>query len=168
MTDYIKEYEFKNPPKEITYYDDEPLKLSKEFSFFHNKTKFRKELNRLQYLFKEYLKTPLIAAGIRDSYLREDYTEKYLIVLFATNEIVKDTNRIIEKHSGKEINSGCFFLESTPNYLLLLTEDMDGLKSGIETMELIFKQTFEDYFIRKNFEDFIKISSFKMIGCLNP
>ena len=165
MTDYIKEYVFKNPPKEITYYDDEPLKLSGEFSFFHNKSKFRKELNRLQYLFKEYLKTPLIAAGIRDTYLKEEYTEKYLIILFTTNEIIKDTNQIIEQYSGKDIHSGCYFLKSNSNYLLLLAKDLKGLISGIDVMEEIFKQTFEDYLKRKKFEDFIKIRPFIMSGC---
>jgi len=165
MTEYIKEFEFKNPPKEITYYDDEPLKLTKEFSFFHNKSKFRKELNRLQYLFKEYLKTPLIAAGIRDTYLKEEYTEKYFIILFTTNEIIKETNQIIEQYSGKDIQSGCYVLKSNLSYLLLLAKDLNGVILGIDILEEIFNQTFKDYFKRKRFEDFIKIRPFIMSGC---
>ena len=75
VSDYIIEYKFKIPPKEITYGSEEPLKLSSEFSFYHNKSKFRKELNRLQNLFHRYLKTSLIAAGIRDSYLKKTFSE---------------------------------------------------------------------------------------------
>jgi len=165
MTDYIKEYEFKNPPKEITYLDEEPLKLTKEFSFFHNKSKFRKELNRLQYLFKSYLKTPLIAAGIRDTYLKEEYTEKYYILLFTTSEVVREANKIIEKRSKIDIPSGCFLIETNPKYLVLLAMEMDGIISGIDKLEEIFNQTFEDYFNRKEFDEFIKIRPFKMSGC---
>ncbi|MFX1394321.1 MAG: hypothetical protein ACFFAH_12210 [Promethearchaeota archaeon] len=165
MPDYVKEYEFKNRPKEINYYDDKPLELSSEFSFYHNKSLFRKELNRLQYLFRNYLKTSLIAAGIRDSYLKEEFTEKFLIILFTTSKIIKDTNRIIEAHSVMEIPSGCFYLESNSEYLLILTKDMDGLNAGIDTLEEILTQTFKDYFNRKKFEEYIKIRPFNMISC---
>ena len=167
VSDYIKEYEFKHTPKEIKYYDNDPLKLSNEFSFYHNKSRFRKELNRLQYIFRDYLNTSLIAAGIRDSYLKEEYTENYFIVLFTTSKNVKDTNQIIETHSKIEIPSGCFFLKSSSKYLLLLTKDMDGLNSGIDTLEEIFTQTFEDYFNRKkiNEHEHIKIRPFKMTSC---
>ena len=165
VSDYIKEYEFKHPPKEIKYYDDDPLKLSSEFSFYHNKSGFRKELNRLQYLFRDYLKTSLNAAGIRDSYLKEEYTENYLIILFTTSKNVKDTNQIIEAHSKIEILSGCFYLKSSSKYMLLLTKDMDGLNSGIDTLVEIFTQTFKDYFNRKKFDEHIKIRPFKMTSC---
>ena len=43
MSGNIRDYEFRSDPKEITYLNDEPLKLNKDFSFFHNKNKFRKE-----------------------------------------------------------------------------------------------------------------------------
>lgn len=165
VSDYIKEYEFKIPPKEITYSDEEPLKLSNEISFYHNKSKFRKELNRLQNLFHRYLKTSLIAAGIRDSYLKETYSENFLILLFTDNKIIKETNQIIEANSDVEILSNCFYLESSTKYILLLAKDMDGLISGIDTMEEIFTQTFEDYFSRKKFDDYIKICPFKMTSC---
>lgn len=167
VSDYIKEYEFKIPPKEITYGDEEPLKLSNEFTFYHNKSKFRKELNRLQFLFKRYLKTSLIAAGIRDSYLKEKYSENILILLFTDNKIMKETNQIIEAHSDVEpkILSNCFYLESSTRYILLLAKDMDGLISGIDTMEEIFTQTFEDYFRQKEFGEYIKIRQFKMTSC---
>ena len=159
VSDYIKEYEFKIPPKEITYGDEEPLKLSNEFTFYHNKSKFRKELNRLQFLFKRYLKTSLIAAG--------KYSENILILLFTDNKIMKETNQIIEAHSDVEpkILSNCFYLESSTRYILLLAKDMDGLISGIDTMEEIFTQTFEDYFRQKEFGEYIKIRQFKMTSC---
>jgi hypothetical protein len=168
MPDYVKKYKFKNPPKEITYLDDEPLKLSNQFSFYHNKSMFRKELNRLQYLFKNYLKTPLIAAGIRDTYLKEEYTAKYFIILFTTADVVRETNPIIEIRSEIDISSGCFLMESTTKYLILLAVEMEGLISGIDKLEEIFNQTFEDYFSRKNFDEFIKIGPFRMSGCTNP
>ncbi|MFX1411081.1 MAG: hypothetical protein ACFFA6_12070, partial [Promethearchaeota archaeon] len=68
MSDYIKKFEFEKEPKEITYIEGEPLKLNKDFVFFHNKSFFRKELTRLQYLFKSYTSVSLLASGIRDSY----------------------------------------------------------------------------------------------------
>ena len=170
MSDYIKEYEFKNSPKEITYSNEEPLKLNSEFTFYHNKNIFRKELNRLQNLFLRYLKTSLVAAGIRDSYLKEIYTENFLIILFTDNKIIKETTQIIEAVEANsdveaKILSNCFYLESSTKYMLLLAKDMDGLISGIDTMEEIFTQTFEDYLNRKKFENYIKICPFKMIGC---
>ncbi|MHA2430010.1 MAG: hypothetical protein ACXACC_03140 [Promethearchaeota archaeon] len=109
MYEYLNEFEFKETPKEISYREGEPLILSNEFSFFHNKNKFRKDLNRLQYIFKNYTKDSLVAAGIRDTYLKEEYTEDFLIVLFTTNEIVKNANEIIEKYINKKFNSGCFY-----------------------------------------------------------
>ena len=165
VSDYIKEYEFKIPPKEITYGNEQPLKLNSEFTFYHNKNKFRKELNRLQNVFKKYLKTSLIAAGIRDTYLKEKYSENFLILLFTDNEIMKETNQIIAAHSDVKIHPNCFYLESNTKYILLLAKDMDGLNSGIDTMEEIFTQTFEDYFNRKKFDEYIKICPFKMTSC---
>ncbi|MHA2088552.1 MAG: hypothetical protein ACW972_09760 [Promethearchaeota archaeon] len=52
MTDYIKKFEFKETPKEITYIEGAPLELNEDFVFFHNKSKARKDLTPLQYLFK--------------------------------------------------------------------------------------------------------------------
>ena len=71
MSKNIKDYEFRSNPREITYLDDEPLKLDKNFSFFHNKIKFRKELTRLQLFFKDHTEISLPASGIMDSYLKE-------------------------------------------------------------------------------------------------
>ena len=62
MSKNIKDYEFRSDPKEISYLDDEPLKLDKNFSFFHNKSKFRKELTRLQMVFKDYTGISLLAS----------------------------------------------------------------------------------------------------------
>lgn len=168
MYEYIKNYEFKNNPKEISYFDEEPLKMSKEFTFYHNKNWFRKELNRFQYLFKTHLQNPLLASGIRDTYLKEEYAENYLIVLFTDGLTVKDTNHIIESNLDKEISQGCFYLISDSKYLLLLAKEKNGLVSGLSVMEEILTQTLEDYFKQKQFDDYIKIRPFKLFSCTNP
>jgi len=168
MYEYIKNYEFKDEPKEITYFDGEPLKLSKEFAFYHNKNWFRKELNRFQYLFKTYLKNPLLASGIRDTYLKEEYAENYLILLFTDGQTIKNANNIIETNSDKEISQGCFYIISNPKYLLLLAKEKNGLVSGLNVMEEVLTQTLEDYFNQQQFDDFIKIRPFKLFNCTNP
>lgn len=167
MYEYIKNYEFKNNPEEITYSDEEPLKLSKEFSFYHNKNWFRKEINRFQYLFKSHLENPLVAAGIRDTYLKEEYAENYLIVLFTDSLTIRDANHIIETNLDKEISQGCFYIISNSKYLLLLAKEKDGLVSGLSVMEEILTQTLEDYFNQKQFDDYIKIRPFKLFDCTN-
>ena len=168
MYDYIKKYEFKDNPKEITYFDGEPLKLSKEFTFYHNKNWFRKELNRFQYLFKTHLKNPLLASGIRDTYLKEEYAENYLILLFTDGLTVKNTNHIIEANLDKEVSQGCFYIVSNTKYLLLIAKKKKGLISGLNVMEEILTQTLEDYFNQQQFDDFIKIRPFKLFNCTNP
>lgn len=165
MSNYLKEYTFKKPLKKITYLKGEPLKLTEEFTFFHNKSRLRKELSRLQYLFKSYTNNPLLALGIRDSYLKEEYTNKYLIVLFTTNQIVEKTNHIIEEHLNLEVADKCYYIKSNTDYLLLLARDMSGFDKGIDIMEEILKQSLEHYFETKDFEDFIKIPSFLIHDC---
>ncbi|MFX1496017.1 MAG: hypothetical protein ACFFBH_00685 [Promethearchaeota archaeon] len=160
MYQYLQEFEFKKSPKNISYLEGPPLILSNELSFFHNKNKFRKELNQLQFLFKDYTDNPLIAAGIRDSYLKEEFSEEFLIVLFTTNDIVRKTNKIVEKFVKMEYKSGSYYLESTSEYVLLIAKDMDGLVSGINVLEEIFTQTFEDYLKQQAFEDYVKIRPF--------
>ncbi len=164
MSEYIKKYKFEQHPKEISYLEGEPLKLTKEFAFYHNKSNFRKELTRLQDLLKEYLNALLLATGIRDSYLEEEITEKYLIVLFTDMRTHKKANEIIKPLVSTSINPGCFYLETRSEYMLLLAKDMDGLVSGIDTMETILKQTLEDYFKQKIFDDYIKIRPFKLLN----
>ncbi len=166
MSKNIKDYEFRSNPKEITYLDDAPLKLDKNFSFFHNKIKFRKELTRLQLIFKEYTEISLLASGIRDSYLKEEYSEKFFIVIFTTNQAIKDANQMIDPYKDTNIKPGCFYLESTTNYLVLLAKNMEGLTSGIATLEEIFTQTFEIYFKQKNQDDYNKIKPFKLFNCI--
>ncbi len=166
MSKNIKDYEFRSNPREITYLDDAPLKLDKNFSFFHNKIKFRKELTRLQLIFKDYTKISLLASGIRDSYLKEEYSEKFFIVIFTTNQAIKDANQMIDPYKDTNIKPGCFYLESTTNYLVLLAKNMEGLTSGIATLEEIFTQTFEIYFKQKNQDDYIKIKPFKLFNCI--
>ena len=165
MSKFLEKYEFSNKPMKLNYKDEEPLRLNKEYNFFHNKNKFRKELNRLQYLFKDYTGNTLVASGIRDSYLNEQYTEKYLLILFTTNETVKKANDIIEKHSDLTLTNGCFYIESNSDYILLLSLDMEGLTAGVDTLEEIFSQTFEDYIQQKVFDDYVKIRSFELFNC---
>jgi len=165
MSKNIKKYIFKSKPKEITYIDGEPLKLSKEFSFFHNKIKFRKELTRLQNLFKDLAKIALQASGIRDSYLKEEYSNNFLLVIFTTSQIIKQADLILEPHKNLELSPGCFYLESNSESMLLLAKDMEGLSFGVDTMEEIFSQTFEIYFEQKNFDDYLKIRPFKLLNC---
>ena len=165
MSNYLNEFNFERPPKKITYFDTEPLSLNSEFTFFHNKTKFRKELTRLQNLFKSYTKSPLMASAIRDTYLKEEYTEKYLIVLFTTSDNIEETNKIIDGHNEMEFNPGCFFLETTSKYILLLTRDMEGLTSGVDMMESILNQILEDYMIQKRYNEYIMICPFQITDC---
>ena len=162
MSNHLEKFKFKSPPRSITYLEGEPLKLTEEFNFFHNKNKLRKNLNQLQYLFKSYIKNPLLASGIRDSYLTEKYTEEYLIVLFTTPEIVRESNEILASCSDIEFTQSNFFLITTSNYMMLLAKDMDGINSGIEIMEEILNQVLEDYFNKKKFEDYIKIRQLKL------
>ena len=166
MSKNIKKYVFKSKPKEITYIDGEPLKLSKDFSFFHNKIKFRKELTRLQNFFKDFAKIALQASGIRDSYLKEEYSENFLLVIFTTSQIIRQADLILEPHKNLELNPGCFYLESNSESMLLLAKDMEGLSFGVDTMEEIFSQTFEIYFEQKNFDDYLKIRPFKLLNCI--
>ncbi len=165
MSNFLKEFKFEKSPLKITYLDKEPLKLTSEFIFYHNKNKFRKELNRLQYLIKSYTNVPLQAAGIRDSYLKEDYSKKFLIILFTISNIIKKTNEIIEPNLNIELNPGCFYLESNTDFTLLLSRNMEGLISGIDTLETILKQVLEDFTNQKRFNDYIKIRPFKLTDC---
>jgi len=166
MSINLKEYVFKLKPTEITYLDKDPLELKKDFIFFHNKIKFRKEITQLQNLFKEYTKIALQASGIRDSYLKEEFSEAFYIIIFTTHEVVRKANEIIEPHSHLELKKGCYYLESTSEYILLLAKDLDGVKSGVITMEDIFYQTFEDYYAQRNTDDYIRIRSFKLFNCI--
>ncbi len=164
MSEYIKEYVFESAPKEITYYDGETLKLNNNFCFYHNKSKFRRELNRLQYLFKDYGAQPLLASGIRDTYLSEEVSNKYLIIIFTTQEIVKEANEIIIARSEIIIPPGCFYLETTSKFMLLLVKDMKRLILGVDMMEKILKQTFEHFFDQKIFNEYIQIRPFVLIS----
>ena len=166
MSENINKYEFRSEPKEITYFNEEPLKLDKNFSFFHNKIKFRKEITRLQLLFKEYTQISLLALGIRDSYLKEEYSDNFNIVLFTTNQNIRNATHIIDPYKNTEIKPGCFYLKARSEYILLLATDMNGLISGIDFMEEIFTQTFENYFNKKNLDEYIKITPFELSHCI--
>lgn len=165
MSNNLKEYVFKLKPNSITYLNHDPLELNNDFIFFHNKIKFRKEITQLQNIFKDYTKIALPASGIRDSYLKEEFSEHFYIVVFTTHNVVRKTNKIIEPYSHLELKSGCYLLESTSEHILLLAKDLNGIKSGIITLEDIFYQTFEEYFAQKNVDDYIKIRAFKLLDC---
>jgi len=161
MSSYLDKYEFEKPPKEINYFEEEPLKLSQEFQFFHNKNKFRKEINEVQYLFKEYVNFALHAAGIRDTYLKEEYTENSLVLIFTTPDVIHNANQIFETHE-KSVESGCFYMISTSEYIFLKAVDMKGMKAGLEILYDLLKQTLADYFNQKKFDDYIKIRPFEI------
>ena len=165
MSKNIRDYEFRSEPKEITYLDEEPLKLDQDFTFFHNKIKFRKDLTRLQMIFKDYTGISLLASGIRDSYLKEEYSEKFYMVVFTTRKIISDTTKIIDPYKDANIKPGCLILECKSNYILLLTKDAKGLVAGVDTFEDILNQSFKDYFEQKNREDYVKIKPFKLFNC---
>ena len=165
MVEPLREYNFKKNPKEISYSDETPFKLDQDLIFYHNKNIFRKHLVELQNLFKSYTKNPLIASGIRDTYLDEVYFENYLLVLFMGGELIEKCNDIVKQHSARDIDPKCYYLITTSEYMLLLSKDTDGLLSGIRVMEELFTQTFEDYFKQEKFEEFIKIRQFKIYDC---
>lgn len=165
MSDYIKEFTFKNKPEDFMYVDGEPLKLNEDFKFYHNKLRFRKELNSLQYLFKNYIKTTLQAAGIRDTYLKPEYTKSYLLLLFTDPVTIKNTNQIIEDHMDIPLKKDCYYMECNSDYFLLLTKDMEGISEGVEIMEEILDQVLDDYFRRKDFDQYIKVRPFKLSNC---
>ncbi len=164
MSKHIDDYEFEITPKEIKYYDNEPLKLNNNFQFFHNKNKFRKDLNNLQYLFRDLLKFALHAPGIRDSYLKQEYTENNLILIFTTPNIIHKANQIFETCT-RNIEPECFYLKATSEYIFLKANDMKGMKAGLDTLYEILKQTLEDYFNQNQFDDYIKIRPFEIYSC---
>ncbi len=166
MSINLKEYVFKLKPTEIEYLDTDPLKLTNDFIFFHNKIKFRNEITQLQNIFKDHTKNALQSSGIRDSYLKEEFSKTFYLIIFTTHEVVRKANEIIEPHHHLELKTGCYYLESTSEYIILLAKDLGGLKSGVITMEDIFYQTFKNYFAQKNTDDYIKIRSFKLFNCI--
>ena len=162
MTNHLKEFELNKDSVKISYNDGEPLELNNDFNFFHNKNKFRKELNKLQYLFRNYTGDSLVASGIRDTYLKKEISENFLIIFFATNDTVKNANDFIEPKKNLAIEEGCYYLESTTNHLLLLSKDMVGLTAGINILESIFTQVFEHYLQVNNPEDHAEIRPFEI------
>jgi len=168
MSDELNKFVFKVEPKEINYTEGKPLNITNQFSFYHNKNRFRKDLTRLQTLFKSRTNDPLLASGIRDSYLKEVYTENYLVFIFTTKEKIKDSNKIIESNIGSNnlIKSGCAYIFSTEDYLLLISKEMKGLVLGIDYIEEIFTQVLDDYFKRKQFDEYIQLKPFNLIACL--
>lgn len=165
MSKYLEQYEFEKPPKSIEYMEGEPLKLHKEFGFYHNKNTFRKHLTDLQNLTKDYLKVALMAPGIRDSFLKEEYFEKYLLVIFTDVHTYKEINQFIAKIDDNPIEEGCFRIVTTSKYMLLLAKDTEGIKKGIDAMKTILEQTLNDYFKKKEFDDYIQIRQFSMYSC---
>ncbi|TXT66719.1 MAG: hypothetical protein BAJALOKI1v1_260017 [Promethearchaeota archaeon] len=165
MSEYLKKFFFKKEPQELRYNEEDPLKLTEEFKFYHNKLKFRIELNQLQYLFQDYMKVPLQAAGIRDTYLKLEYTDKYYMVIFTDMNTIKNANQIIEENMDVSIEKGCYYLRTTPTYMLLLAKDYDGIDTGITMMREILDQVLHDYFRQQEFDEFIKVQPFTLQDC---
>ena len=158
-------YRFTKEPTKFEFVEGSPLKLSNKLNFFHSKNKFRKELNRLQYIFKDYTGFSLLAPGIRDSYLKNEYIEKFLIVILASNETIVNANEIIQKYSSLNLKEGCYFIESSSDHILLLATNMDGLIEGLDQLEELFHQIFRAYLEKQNFDDFVEVKPFLMQGC---
>ncbi len=166
MSDYLKEFTFETPPKELTYLEGETLNLNEEFKFYHNKLRFRRELNQLQYLFQDYMKITLQAPGIRDTYLKKTYTNSFLMIIFTDPNKIKETNTIIAQHENLSIEKGCYYLKTNSEYMVLLSKDLEGIKEGIKTMKIILDQVLHNYFfVLKDFEKFIKIRPFSLYSC---
>ncbi|MHA1915917.1 MAG: hypothetical protein ACW986_12290 [Promethearchaeota archaeon] len=165
MSNYLKEFEFKKQPEKFSFTDEDPLNITEEFVFYHSKSKMRKALNQLQYLFKSYTKNPLLALGIRDSFLSDEYADEFLIVLFTVPEGVEQINKIIQENSEIHIKDGCFYIRVSSTYLLLLARDIEGVSAGINTVVDLMTQVLDHYFDKKGFEDFIKIRTCKINGC---
>jgi len=163
----FKKFEFEKEPKEITYDKSKSLKLSNEFRFYHNKLKFRKNLNDLQYLFQEYLKNSLVAAGIRDSYIKVEYTENYLFMILTTPEIIKNTNQIIKEFVEKDPGKGCYYMKCTEDWFLVFAKNLKGIRAGIEKSHKMLKQVLKLYFERGKFDEYIKIPSFSLYDCID-
>ncbi|MHA1146695.1 MAG: hypothetical protein ACTSR8_00440 [Promethearchaeota archaeon] len=161
----ITQFSFKEAPKELAYSNKPPMTLAQDLMFFHNKAKFRPFLNELQYSFKNAVGVALHAAGIRDTYLKEEYSENYFIVILGTHETSKKTNQIIKKNLSVEIEKGCYYIEVDSDYILLLAKDMEGIKQGIKTFETILQQTFDSYFEKKNFDEYIKVPTLTLYHC---
>ena len=161
----ITQFSFKTEPKELSYSKKSPMKLDQSLFFFHNKNHFRPLLNDLQYLFKSAVGVALHAAGIRDTYLKEEYSENNLVVILSNHEISKKSNQIIEKNLSVNIEKGCYFIEIDSEYILLIAKDIEGLKVGIKTFESVLQQTFDNYFEQKNFDDYIKVPTMKLYHC---
>ena len=164
MSNPLKEFELDETSSKISYMDGDPLKLNNEFNFFHNKNKFRRELNDLQYIFKDYTGNSLVASGIRDSYLKKEISDNFLVMVFSTNETIKNASHIVEPRINLAFEEGSYYIESRDKYILLLSKDMKGLKSGINVLEMIFTQVFENYLKINNLEEYVKIRPFNLFS----
>ena len=117
------------------------------------------------YISREYVNLALHASGIRDTYLREEYTKNNLLLIFTTPEVIHKADQIFETHN-KIVENGCFYIRSTSEYTFLKATDMKGMKAGIEIFYDLLKQTLDDYFNQKKFDDFIKIRPFEIYSCI--
>ncbi|MHA1374003.1 MAG: hypothetical protein ACTSR7_06890 [Promethearchaeota archaeon] len=150
MTNHLKEFELNKDSAKISYNEGEPLKLNNDY------------VNKLQYLFKKYTGDSLVASGIRDTYLKEEISEDFLIVFFTTNDTVKNADDVIEPKINLAFETGDYYLKSSTNYILLMSKDMAGLTAGINTLESVFTQVFEHYLKINDPEDYVKIRPFEI------
>lgn len=159
-------YEFPTKPQIIEYYEDEPLKLHKNLNLFHNKVKLRKFITSLQNLFKDRVGIPLDAPAIRDTYLKKEYSDKYLILLCSELEIEKELNTIIDKYEKNQLKSSGYEIEVTKDFILLKAIDLMGFEIGINSLKSIFEQAFSKYFSENKFDKYIQIPSLSIFDGL--
>jgi len=159
-------YEFSKKPQFIEYHEEEPLKLHKNLNLFHSKVKIRKFITGLQNLFKERIGIPLDAPAIRDTYLKKEYSDKYLILFCAELEKEKELNIIIDNFEKNQIKSSGYEIEITRDFILLKTIDLKGFEIGINSLKTIFEQIFSKYFSEKKFDEYIQIPSLSIFDGL--
>ncbi len=165
MSENFKSFKFEKPPKKLTYTEKESFKLTKDLQFYHNKSKIKNLLSPLQDLFKIHVGAPLMVTAIRDSYLDAGFSEKYLTVLFSTFEFAQKANDIVEPLNNINIETSCYHIEIDTNYLILLAKDTKGISSGCKMLEDLIKQSFDDYFENKKFDQYITMPTMKLYNC---
>jgi len=79
--------------------------------------------------------------------------------------VIHKADQIFETHN-KIVENGCFYIRSTSEYTFLKATDMKGMKAGIEIFYDLLKQTLDDYFNQKKFDDYIKIRPFEIYSCI--
>lgn len=156
-------FEFQTPPQKVEQHEGESFILHKGLNLFHNKMRIRKLITGLQNLFKDRVGIPLDAPAIRDTYFKEEYTNKGYVLLCSKLETEKTINSIYEKYNDINLNEAGYEIEITKDYLFLKAPREEGFEKGIETLTAIFNQTLDQYFKEKDFDKDIQIPSLKIL-----